>query len=162
METTDTELIEKIHAFFKGSRLKLSIAESCTGGLVGHLLTSRPGASEFFDSSVVSYSAESKISLLGVRKSLIERHGTISEETARAMAYCIRKKRKTDFSLSVTGNLGPKPAEEKSIGLVYVAVDWKRETISKGMIFDGAREAIKHSAAIASLQFLREVVEAWA
>ncbi|MGD0883534.1 MAG: CinA family protein [Thermodesulfovibrionales bacterium] len=162
METSDAELIEKIHAYFKGSRLKLSIAESCTGGLVGHLLTNRAGASEFFDSSVVSYSAESKIRLLGIGKSLIERYGTISEETARAMASAIRKKRKTDFSLSVTGNLGPEPAEKKSIGLIYMAVDWERETISRGMMFDGDREAIKHSAAIASLQFLREVVEVWA
>jgi len=161
MENSDIELIEKIHAHFKNAGVKLSIAESCTGGLIGHLLTTRSGASEFFDSSVVSYSPESKIQLLGIKKSLIGRYGTISEETARAMAYAIRKKRKTEFSLSVTGNLGPIPAEDKRVGLVYMAVDWEKETTSRGMIFDGDREVIKHASAIASLQFLREVVEVW-
>ncbi|HAM52278.1 MAG TPA: competence protein ComA [Nitrospiraceae bacterium] len=162
MENSYAELIKKIHTYFRSSRLKLSVAESCTGGLVGHLLTTQPGASEFFDSSVVSYSAESKIKLLGIKKSLIQRYGTISEETARAMAYAIRKKRKTEFSLSITGNLGPKPAEEKKVGLVFMAVDWEKETISRGMIFDGDREAVKYAAAMASLRFLGEVVEVWA
>jgi len=161
METSDRELIEKIHAYFKGSHSNLSVAESCTGGLIGHLLTTLPGASEFFDSSVVCYSTESKVELLGIRKSFIGRHGAISEETAREMAVAVRQKRGTDFSLSVTGNLGPNPMEERQVGLVYMAVDWERETVSRGMLFEGDRETIKHSAAISALQLLREVTEVW-
>jgi len=162
MEFSDTELIEKIHLSFKRSGLRLAVAESCTGGLVGHLLTRLPGASDFFDSSVVCYSRESKIVLVGVRPSMLKVHGTISEETARAMAVAIRRKRKTDFSLSITGNLGPCPAEDKKVGLVYMAVDRERETLSRGMIFDGEREAIKHAAALAALHLLVEVVDVWA
>lgn len=162
MELSDTELIEKIHLSFKRSGFRLSVAESCTGGLIGHLLTRLPGASDFFDSSVVCYSVESKIQLVGVKRSVINKYGTISEETARAMAVAIRRKRKTDFSLSITGNLGPDPAEDKRVGLVYMAVDLGKETLSKGMIFDGEREGIKRSAALTSLHFLSEVVEVWA
>jgi PncC family amidohydrolase len=162
MEFSDTELIEKIHLSFKRSGFRLTAAESCTGGLVGHLLTRLPGASDFFDSSVVCYSRESKIRLVGVRPSVLKAHGTISEEAARAMAVAIRRKRKTDFSLSITGNLGPDPAEDKKVGLVYMAVDWEKETASRGMIFDGEREVIKRSAALAALHLLVEVVEVWA
>lgn len=142
--------------------MRLSVAESCTGGLISHLLTNLSGASQFFDSSVVTYSNESKTSLLGIRASLIKDHGAVSEEVARAMAVAVREKRKTDFSLSVTGNLGPEPMEGKRVGLVYMAVDWKRSTTSKGMVFEGEREEIKYQAALASLRFLSEVVETWA
>lgn len=162
MDTSGIESVKKIHRYFKNSELKLSVAESCTGGLISHLLTNLPGASQFFDSSVITYSNESKTSLLGVKASLIEDHGAVSEEVARAMAVAVRNKRKTDFSLSVTGNLGPEPIEEKRVGLVYMAVAWKRSTTSKGMIFEGEREEIKYQTAIASLRFLSEVVEIWA
>lgn len=161
MDTSDIEVVEDIHSYFKKSGLTLCVAESCTGGLISHLLTNLPGASLFFDSSIVCYSIESKRNLLGVKGSLIRHQGIISEETARAMAIGVRQKRKTDFSLSITGNLGPDPMEDKTAGLVYMAVDWERETVSRGMIFDGGREEIKYKAAISSLEFLRETVKVW-
>ena len=142
--------------------MRLGIAESCTGGLISHLLTSLPGASEFFDSSLVCYSTESKIKLLRVKPLIIKRHGVVSEDTARAMAEGVREQRKTDFSLSTTGNLGPEPMENKKVGLVYMAVSWKDGTTSKGMIFEGERESIKYAAAEAALRFLGEAVEIWA
>lgn len=154
-------MIERIHKRFKAAKLRLSLAESCTGGLISHLLTNLPGASAFFDSSIVCYSTESKIKLLGIRRSLIKRHGAVSEEVAREMATAVREKRETDFSLSITGNMGPEPMEEKKVGLVYMAVDRETETISKGMILEGDREEIKHGAAVASLQFLNEVLDVW-
>ncbi len=161
MDISCIESAEKIHKLLRAAGLRLSVAESCTGGLVSHLLTNLPGASLVFDSSVVSYSNDSKIRLLGVRSSLIKKFGAVSEETARAMAVAVRKKRNTDFSLSTTGNLGPDPMEGKRIGLVYMAVDREEETVSKGMIFDGERETIKFLAAEASLRFLSEVIETW-
>jgi len=161
MDTSGIESVERIHKRFKSSGLKLSVAESCTGGLISHLLTNIPGASLFFDSSIVSYSNEAKMELLGVRASLIRTHGAVSEEVARAMAVAVRKKRRTDFSLSITGNLGPEPMEEKPVGLVYMAVNWERDTTSKGMMFEGGREEIKYQAALSSLHFLSEVIETW-
>ncbi|HWR58653.1 MAG TPA: CinA family protein, partial [Thermodesulfovibrionales bacterium] len=116
-------MAKKIHRHFKMSGLRLSVAESCTGGLIAHLLTTLPGASEFFDSSVVCYSTESKIKLLGVKSSVIRKHGAVSEETARAMAVAVRNRRGTDLSLSTTGNLGPDAMEDKKVGVVFIAVD---------------------------------------
>lgn len=156
------ELLGEVHSFFKAAQISLSVAESCTGGLIAHLITSQPGASLFFDSSVVTYSTESKIKLLGVRRSIIKRHGAVSEEAAIAMAKGIRGKRGTDFSLSITGNLGPEPMEGKKIGLVYMAVDWERGTESKGMLYEGDREEIKLKSAIGALSFLLEVARSWA
>lgn len=161
MDSSCTALVKKIHHQFKASGWRLCIAESCTGGLISHLLTALPGASEFFDSSLVCYSTESKVNLLGIKRSLIRRHGAVSEDTALAMADSVREKRVTDFSLSITGNLGPDPMEDKKVGLVYIAVAWKEGTTSKGMIFDGERESIKYAAAAAALRFLSEVVETW-
>lgn len=161
MEVSDGDLIGKIHALFIQSGLSLSLAESCTGGYISHLLTTLPGASNFFDSSIVSYSVESKLKLLGIRSSVAKRHGVISSEMAEAMAVAVRARRGTDYSLAITGNLGPDPMEDKKVGLVYVAVDREGETVSRGLIFDGSREEIKHKAAIAALEFLREVVEVW-
>jgi PncC family amidohydrolase len=161
MESSWIEPVERIHRDFKSSWKRLCIAESCTGGLISHLITSLPGASLFFDSSVVSYSNESKIKLLGVRKSLINRYGAVSEEVAQAMAASLRQKRGTDFALAITGNLGPEPMEEKKVGLVYMAVDFEKETVSRGMVFEGGREEIKMQAALAALRFLAEVAETW-
>ena len=161
MESSWIEPVEKIHKHLKASWKRLCVAESCTGGLISHLLTNLPGASIFFDSSVVAYSGESKIKLLGIKRSLIRKYGAVSEETARAMASALREKRGTDFSLAITGNLGPEPMEDKKVGLVYMAVDWERETVSKGMLFEGQREEIKRYAAVAALWFLCEVIETW-
>lgn len=161
MDASHLDLVKEIHRHFRKSGLRLSVAESCTGGLIGHLLTALPGASDFFDSSIVCYSNDCKIKLLGVRSSVIRRHGAVSDETARAMAAAVRKKRGTDLSLSITGNLGPDPMEDGKVGLVYIAVDRQREIISEGRLFEGDREAIKFQAAISALRLLREVVEVW-
>ncbi len=161
MESSWIEPVERIHTHFKASWKRLCVAESCTGGLVSHLITSLPGASLFFDSAVVSYSNDAKIRLLGVKRSLIRKHGAVSEEVAQAMAVGIRGKRGSDFALATTGNLGPVPMEGKQVGLVYMAVDFEKETVSRGMIFEGDREEIKLQAALSSLRFLAEVVETW-
>lgn len=162
MDTSDIILVRKVHLYFKKAGLTLCLAESCTGGLISHLLTGLPGASGFLDSAVVSYSIDSKIKLLGVSKTLLKRYGVVSEETARAMASALRKKRKTDISLSTTGNLGPAALESRQVGLVYIAVASAKETISMGRVFEGDREAIKHQASMAAISLLNKAVRKWA
>lgn len=161
MDTSEINLIKRIHQHFKNSGSTLCVAESCTGGLISHLLTGLPGASEFLDSSVVCYSTDSKRGLLGISRALIKSCGVISEEAARAIAIAVRKKRKTDFSVAVTGNLGPAGMEGKKAGLVYMAVDSKKGTVSKGMVFKGNRESVKHKAAVSSMQLLCGAFEKW-
>jgi|Deesub1362A_J573_1020465.scaffolds.fasta_scaffold00004_359 PncC family amidohydrolase len=161
MATSDLEIIKKVHRVFRTKGLRLTVAESCTAGLISHMLTSLPGASEFFDSCIVCYSARSKNKLLGVKKSLIKKYGTVSEETARAMAEAVRAKIGADVSLAVTGNLGPEPIEDKQTGLVFIAVSSEDETTSRGFIFDGSREEIKRAASLEAFHLLYEAVSAW-
>jgi PncC family amidohydrolase len=100
--------------------LKLGTAESCTGGLIGHLLTEVPGISAVLDRAVVSYSNQAKIDTLGVPAALIEKHGAVSAEVAEAMALGVRERAGTDLGLSTTGIAGPGGgSEEKPVGLVY-------------------------------------------
>jgi PncC family amidohydrolase len=153
------KVIYKVHELFKKRRLKLSVAESCTGGLISHYLTAPPGASIFFEGGVVSYSIEFKNGILGVSSETISRYGVVSEETAKEMADKIRVLTRADFSLSTTGNLGPEVLEDKEKGLVYVAVSKKGQTLSRELRFRGERESIKEKASLAALEFLIEVME---
>jgi nicotinamide-nucleotide amidase len=100
--------------------LTIAVAESCTGGLIGHLLTEVPGISAVLDRSVVSYSNKAKTDSLGVPAGLIETHGAVSAEVAEAMARGVRDRAGTDLGLSTTGIAGPGGgSEEKPVGLVY-------------------------------------------
>jgi len=151
------EPIEKIHALFKQNGYTLSVAESCTGGLISHLITTPPGASNFFEAGVVSYSTAAKKSLIGVSPGCIAEYGVVSEQTAREMAEKIRRLTKTDFSLSTTGNLGPDVLEGKEKGLVYIAVSTEGKTVIKELRLKGLREKNKEEAALLALQFLLEI-----
>ena len=138
--------------------LTLSIAESCTGGLVCHAITSIPGASKVFHSGIVSYSRDSKLRLIGVDEKIIDAHGTISEETARAMAENIRIKTGTDLSLSTTGNLGPEAMEGKDVGLVYFAVSHKNGVTVRKRLFQRDRYFNKYDAAMEGINLIVEVI----
>jgi PncC family amidohydrolase len=161
MAISDLDIVKRVHEFFKTRGLTLAVAESCTGGMVGHLLTSLPGASLFFDSSMVCYSARSKEKVLGLGNSFIKKHGTISEDTARAMAEAAKKVTGSDIAVAVTGNLGPEPIEDRSVGIVYIAVALDIETTSGGFFFEGTREEMKRSASEEVLHFLFQAVSIW-
>jgi len=139
MNKKTLEVIERVHEIFKEKGLTLSAAESCTGGLISHLLTILPGASTFFNGGLVAYSIEFKKKILGVSSKTISRHGVVSKETAREMAEKIRALAKTDFSLSTTGNLGPDVLEDKEKGLIYTAVSKEGKTFSRELRLKGNR-----------------------
>jgi PncC family amidohydrolase len=153
------EVIQKIHDLFKKRGLTLSVAESCTGGLISHFITTLPGASIFFEAGVVSYSAEAKRKILGVSSDIILKYGVVSGNTAREMAEKARSLMKTDFSLSVTGNLGPDVLEGKEKGLVYMAVSGESGTFSKELRLKGDRAGNKEEASVLALRFLIEIIE---
>ncbi|MFZ6016570.1 MAG: CinA family protein [Nitrospirota bacterium] len=156
MEAHLVELVNRISELLKRDGSRLSIAESCTGGLVTHIITNVPGASKFLELSIVCYSKDSKIKALGISESLLEKKGMISEEVAIEMARAVRRLGNTDIGLGITGNLGPEVIESKGVGLIYMAVDIasKDRILSKGEIFDGGREEIKNNASLAALKFL--------
>lgn len=146
----------RIHERFKGAGLTLAVAESCTGGLVSHLLTELPGASLFFIAGLVTYAPEAKRDLLGIPPAVIERHGVVSDEVCRLMAERVRAAAKVDFGLATTGNLGPDALEGKECGLVYVAVCGAGATLSRELHVQGDRSQNKEAAALAALRLLGE------
>ena len=135
--------------------LKLGLAESCTGGLVGHLITNVPGSSEYFMGGVVSYAYEAKVSILGVSWNTLKNYGAVSHETVLEMARGAKKIFNVDVAVSISGIAGPgggsedKPVGTTWVGLVATDGEWTRE-----FHFDGDREENKASSADAALQML--------
>jgi PncC family amidohydrolase len=159
MEQKALEIVGRIHEILKNRGLTLSVAESCTGGLISHYLTFLPGSSTFFSVGIVSYAEETKINILHMTPETISEHGAVSEETAREMAEKVRLLAKTDCSVSSTGNLGPDVLEGKEEGLVYIAAANKEKTIFEKLQLHGNREANKEEAAIEALELLIKLVE---
>jgi len=104
-------------------KLTLSVAESCTGGLLSKIITSYPGASKIFHLGLITYSNESKINILNVPKKIIERHGSVSKQVCISMVKNLSKISRSDISLSITGIAGPSGgSKKKPIGLVYIGI----------------------------------------
>jgi len=159
MNPVSQETIAAVHRLFRDKGLTLSVAESCTGGLISHYITNLPGASIFFTAGIVSYSEKIKRDVLGVSDKAISDFGVVSEETAREMAEKVRLLSKTDYAVSSTGNLGPAALEGKERGLVYIAASREGETVSRKLRLKGNRGENKKEAALAALRLLIELVE---
>lgn len=136
--------------------MTLAVAESCTGGRIGDRLTNVPGSSEYFDRGSVVYSNDSKTAMLGVDPALLERHGAVSAETARAMAAGARRAAGVDIALATTGIAGPGGGTpEKPVGLVWIAVDDARGGAALRFQFGNDRLRTKERTAQAALDLLR-------
>jgi PncC family amidohydrolase len=156
-----TNLVEvQVGNILRERKLKLAIAESCTGGLVGHRITDVPGSSEYFWGSIVSYAYEAKVALLGVSWNTLNAHGAVSRETVLEMARGVRQVLSADIGVSVSGIAGPgggtpeKPVGTTWFGLVVSEREW-----AKMYQFSGDRAQIKASAAEAALQLLLDYLE---
>ena len=137
-------------------RKTIATAESCTGGLLGALLTKTPGASEYYLGGVVAYQDRVKKTLLGVRSVTLQKHGAVSAETARQMARGIQKKLKADIGVSITGIAGPGGGtKEKPVGLVYIALADSKRTWCGRFIFSGGRERIRSQAVRKAFAWLK-------
>ena len=151
------ESLEQIVLYYLGMHAAtLAVAESCTGGLVAERLTSIHGSSRSFLGGAVVYSDELKSLFAGVAPSLIEEHGAVSKEVARALAEGIRRNTSATFGLGVTGIAGPGGgSEEKPVGLVYVAVSDGKETEVVERRFGGDRDHIRSWASQQALDLVR-------
>ena len=161
MDNNFLTVVEEIAGKLIGKDLRLSVAESCTGGLISDSITNLPGSSRFFEMSVVCYSFHAKSSVLGISGSLLEKYGMVSEETAVAMAKSVCDLGGTAVSLSVTGVAGPESMEEREAGLVYMSASCRGHVESQGMKFNGGREEIKRQASLEALKFLNRVLGIW-
>ena len=137
--------------------LMLAVAESCTGGLIGHRLTQVAGSSAYVDRGAVCYSNRAKTEMLGVPAELIAQHGAVSKEVAAAMACGIRERANVSVGLSVTGIAGPGGGTEtKPVGLVYIGLDGGTgQPITQEFRFHGDRNVIKQRSSQAALDLLR-------
>ena len=158
--TSGETLQEDVGKLCRSRGLRVSAAESCTGGLVMTRLTEVPGSSDYVDRGVVVYSNTSKIELLGVPAALIEQHGAVSEPVAEAMAAGIAERASVDLGVGVTGIAGPSGGTpEKPVGRVAVAVAWRRngrtETRIRTFNFIGGREMVRFQASQAALDMVR-------
>jgi nicotinamide-nucleotide amidase len=141
----------------RGRGFTLAIAESCTGGLVGHMVTREPGASDFLLVDAVTYANSAKTRLLGVGEDVLRGHGAVSAEVAAAMAEGVRRVSDADIALSLTGVAGPSGGSaEKPVGTVYLALASSKGTIVKHRVFGGDRLQIQTLASYAGLQLVRE------
>jgi nicotinamide-nucleotide amidase len=141
---------------FLQKKLTLSVAESCTGGLIGNLLTNVPGSSGYFLGGVIAYSNEAKRALLGVSKQTLDTHGAVSDPAAREMAAGVRRELKADLGLSVTGIAGPDGgSDEKPVGTVHIGLASGDETFSGKYRFWGKREQNKLNSAMMALDWVR-------
>ncbi len=163
VEPTDEELVAlagRIHERLTGLHLTVATAESCTGGLVGHLLTEIPGSSDWFVGGAISYSNAVKHGVLGVTDEALERHGAVSAQVAVAMAEGARRAFGADLAVAVTGIAGPAGGSDaKPVGLTYVSVaDAKGHEVQRHH-WIGDRSANKRASARAALVLLLERAE---
>ena len=125
----------------------LSLAESCTGGLVCATLTELAGSSEWFERGYITYSNEAKNECLGVPAQLIESNGAVSEQTAKAMAEGARINSGSDVAISITGIAGPSGGSaDKPVGTVCFGWATENQSLTKTMRFDGDRQAVRRQA----------------
>jgi len=137
--------------------LTVATAESCTGGLVAHLITEVPGSSAYLRGGIVAYADDVKRSALGVPREVLAAHGAVSAQVALAMAEGVRRVLGTDLGVAVTGVAGPDGGSEaKPVGLVYVAVAGLGAPDVRRFLWAGDRTANKRSSAEAALEMLLE------
>ncbi len=153
-------LEEVIAGLLTAKKLTIAVAESCTGGLITNRLTDVSGSSVYLERGLVTYSNAAKISMLGVPAQIIEKHGAVSEETARLMAEGVRKLAGTTLGLSSTGIAGPTGGtKEKPVGTVYLAVADAQKTICRHYTFRWDRKRNKEVFSEAALFLLKNFCE---
>jgi nicotinamide-nucleotide amidase len=148
LEKTIGDLLRK-------SGMKISVAESCTGGHIGHMITSIPGSSDYFPGGIIAYENSIKENLLGVRTETLKNFGAVSEETVKEMAEGVRKKFKSDIGLATSGIAGPGGGtKEKPVGLVWIGISDNEGNIAKRFIFSKNRITNIQFFTVAALTFL--------
>ena len=156
----DISIQEAISVVFSEKKMTLSVAESCTGGYISHLITSIPGSSSFFLGGVVSYANEVKRDILDVPQELIEKYGAVSIQTVEKMAEGVRKKTGSDIALATSGIMGPGGgSDEKPVGYVCVAMSTAVKTISTTFQFRFDRTRNIELTAVQALNFMRKNME---
>ena len=155
------KISQKVVKLLSKKRLKISLAESCTGGLLSSSITSISGSSKVFTLGLVTYSNQTKINILKVPKRIIIKHGAVSYETCLSMVKNINKISKTNISVSITGVAGPNGGtKQKPVGLVYIGIKKNKKTLIKKYLFKNKKRiAIQRSAVNKALNTILRFLE---
>ena len=150
------KLSQKLVKLLSKKKLKVSFAESCTGGLLSSTITSISGSSKVFTLGLVTYSNQSKINTLKIPKKIIMKHGAVSYETCLSMVKNLNKISKTNISVSITGVAGPKGGtKQKPVGLVYIGIKKGNKTLVKKHLFKNKkRVSIQKSTVYKALNLI--------
>lgn len=149
------KITQQIHTLLCNQAKTISVAESCTGGLLASLLTSLPGSSDYFLLGVATYSNKSKETILNIPAKTIAEYGAVSRQVAILMATNIRKKTHADFGISITGIAGPTGATiTKPVGTVFIALASKNKTLCRLFMLQGKRENIRLKSVQEALRLL--------
>tara|TARA_Y100000590_G_scaffold221350_1_gene250473 strand:- start:4252 stop:4725 length:474 start_codon:yes stop_codon:yes gene_type:complete len=150
------KIAHKVFKLLKNKKLKISFAESCTGGMLSNTITSINGSSKVFNLGLVTYSNESKIKVLKVSKKIIKKYGAVSEQVCKAMAQNVSKIGKSSMSISITGIAGPSGGtKKKPVGLVYIGIKkGNKIKIEKYLFKKKKRFYIQRSAVNNSLKLI--------
>ncbi|MDD3164304.1 MAG: nicotinamide-nucleotide amidohydrolase family protein [Oscillospiraceae bacterium] len=154
------ELAQRAVARLKQAEKTLATAESCTGGLLGKLITDVSGSSAVYPGGVISYSNGVKHNLLGVSQENLDAFGAVSEPVARQMAHGARRAIGADIGIGVTGIAGPNSDDtKKPVGLVYLCLEDDHGSICRELHLHGARDEIRSASAQAALELLLEALD---
>jgi nicotinamide-nucleotide amidase len=153
------ELAQQVGAALKSRGLRLATAESCTGGWVAMALTAIPGSSDWFERGYVTYSNAAKREDLGVSEATLQRHGAVSEETAREMAAGALRRAAAQVALAITGVAGPTGGTpDKPVGMVCFAWTDGSKMRSETKRFEGDRESVRRQSVVHALQQVLELL----
>jgi len=160
MSENEAPLEETLGTLLGRSGLKLAVAESCTGGLLGHRITNVPGSSAYFLGGVTAYAYEAKVRLLGVRWETLKQYGAVSRETVQEMACGVRRAFSADLGVSISGIAGPGGEQPgKPVGLVWIGLSAPELEQAWSFHFQGERLEVKNQSAQQALRILVDYLE---
>lgn len=160
MQKDTLKLLENIGNLLREKGWTVSVAESCTGGLLGSLLTAVPGSSDYFPGGIIAYSDKIKIGVLSISALTLRKFGAVSKEVVGEMASGVKKLIGTDVGIAVSGVAGPAGgSEKKPVGTVALGVDIRGKIITNIVRFEGERNVIREMAVIKILEMLKKLLE---
>jgi len=151
----------KIIKFLIKKKLSVSVAESCTGGMLSSIITSVPGSSKIFNMGLITYSNQAKVKILKIPVKLLKKFGAVSNECSKEMTKNLKKISKSDICIITTGIAGPSGGSvEKPVGTVYVGIYIKKKVIIKKYNFNSKllRKSIQKKTCIESLKLIKEYI----
>ena len=153
-------IVEQVKIIAISKDIRISTAESCTGGKLAESLTSIPGSSNFFDSSIIVYSNSSKVKLLGISQETINNYGAVSEKVVQEMTIGLLDRTGSDIGIAISGIMGPDADHtEKDIGTVWLSIRSKRKHLTKMLKLKGDRESNRQLSVLNGLTYLSDFID---